>query len=76
MSYTDPSGARHEESDFTSYDHSSAETDHGFAAEGSESASSSDFHQLDAIRAQLGSAFSSMTAVNGGGTAELGVASN
>ncbi|MFF5231807.1 hypothetical protein [Dactylosporangium sp. NPDC000521] len=76
VSYTDASGATYQESDFTSYDHSAAETDHVFAAEGSETASSSEFHQLDAIRAQLDSAFTSMTAVNGGGTAELGVASN
>ncbi|GAA1524716.1 hypothetical protein GCM10009827_046650 [Dactylosporangium maewongense] len=79
VSYTDASGAQYQESDFTSYDHSAAETDHVFAAEGSESASSSEFHQLDAIQARLDSAFTSMTEINGGnggGTAELGVASN
>ncbi|WP_344503257.1 hypothetical protein, partial [Dactylosporangium maewongense] len=36
VSYTDASGATYQESDFTSYDHSAAETDHVFAAEGSE----------------------------------------
>ncbi|MEU0558414.1 hypothetical protein [Dactylosporangium sp. NPDC006015] len=66
VSYTDPSGARYEESDFTSYDHSSAETDHVFAAEGSESASSSEFHQLEALRAQLDSAFAQATVVQDG----------
>ncbi|MEU0558506.1 hypothetical protein [Dactylosporangium sp. NPDC006015] len=64
VSYTDASGATYQESDFTSYDHSAAETDHVFAAEGSESASSSEFHQLDAIRAQLDSAFSEATVID------------
>ncbi|MGI5181826.1 hypothetical protein ACQEVZ_36545 [Dactylosporangium sp. CA-152071] len=64
VSYTDASGAQYQESDFTSYDHSAAETDHVFAAEGSESASSSEFHQLDAIRAQLDSAFSEATVID------------
>ncbi|MFF5227311.1 hypothetical protein [Dactylosporangium sp. NPDC000521] len=64
VSYTDASGATYQESDFTSYDHSAAETDHVFAAEGSETASSSEFHQLDAIRAQLDSAFSEATVID------------
>ena len=66
VEYSDPSGAHYEESDYTSYDHSAAEADHVFAAEGSESASSSEFHELDALRAQLDSAFASATVVQGG----------
>ncbi|MET7418779.1 hypothetical protein [Dactylosporangium sp. NPDC005555] len=66
VEYTDPSGAHYEETEFTSYDHSAAETDHVFAAEGSESASSSEFHQLDTLRAQLDSAFAQATVVQDG----------
>ncbi|MEV4516965.1 hypothetical protein AB0K00_49435 [Dactylosporangium sp. NPDC049525] len=66
VEYTDPNGGHYEESDFTSYDHSAAETDHVFAAEGSESASSSEFHQLDTLRAQLDTAFAQATVVQDG----------
>ena len=59
--YTNPSGEHYEESDFTSYDHSEAEADHIFAAEGSESASSSEFHQLDALQARFDAAFAEGT---------------
>ncbi|GAA1500897.1 hypothetical protein GCM10009827_008200 [Dactylosporangium maewongense] len=65
VSYTDPSGVQYEESDYTSYDHSAAETDHVFAAEGSESASSSEFHELEALQARLDSAFASSTQISG-----------
>ncbi|MFF5226346.1 hypothetical protein [Dactylosporangium sp. NPDC000521] len=67
VSYTDASGATYQESDFTSYDHSAAETDHVFAAEGSESASSSEFHELEALQARLDSAFGSATELHTGG---------
>jgi hypothetical protein len=66
VEYTDPNGAQYEESDYTSYDHSAAETDHVFAAEGSESASSSEFHELNALRTQLDAAFASATVVQDG----------
>ena len=66
VEYTDPNGAHYEESDYTSYDHSAAETDHIFAAEGSESASSSEFSQIDALRAQLDTAFAQATVVQDG----------
>ena len=66
VEYSNPSGEHYEESDYTSYDHSAAETDHIFAAEGSESASSSEFHQLDTLRAQLDSAFAQATVVQDG----------
>ena len=61
VEYTDPNGAHYEESDFTSYDHSEAETDHVFAAEGSESYSASEYHELDALQAQISSVFASAT---------------
>ncbi|MEV4136064.1 hypothetical protein AB0J72_28325 [Dactylosporangium sp. NPDC049742] len=82
VSYTDPSGAHYEESDFTSYDHSSAEQDHVFAAEGSESSHQAELSTLDSLREQLDSAFTSLTEghIGGGdpeaGSAGLGVASN
>jgi hypothetical protein len=74
-----PDGGHYEESDYTSYDHSAAETDHVFAAEGSESSHTAEYSELDALQARLDSAFASATEVHGGyggGAAELGVASN
>jgi hypothetical protein len=81
VQYTGADGSQYAESDFTSYDHNEAQADHVFAAEGSESASSSEFHQLDALQAQLDSAFTSATELHtdgegAGGAAGLGVASN
>ena len=61
VEYSNPSGEHYEESDFTSYDHSAAESDHVFAAEGSESSHQAEFSQLDALQAQLDSAFSEAT---------------
>ena len=53
VEYTGADGSHYAESDFTSYDHS--------AAEGSESASSSEFHQLDALQARFDAAFAEGT---------------
>ena len=64
VEYSDPSGAHYEESDYTSYDHSAAETDHVFAAEGSEQYHASEWSELDALRHQLDSAFASATEIN------------
>ena len=50
VEYSDPSGEHYEESDYTSYDHCAAETDHVFAAEGSESVAAAEFHELDALQ--------------------------
>ena len=61
VEYSDPNGAHYEESDFTSYDHSAAETDHVFAAEGSENYSASEFHELDALQARFDAAFAEGT---------------
>ena len=66
VEYTGADGSHYAESDFTSYDHSAAEADHVFAAEGSESASYSEFSQIDALRAQLDTAFAQATVVQGG----------
>src|ERR1043165_4257210 len=57
LEYSNPTGEHYEESDFTSYDHSAAESDHVFAAEGSESSHQAEFSQLDALQAQLDSSF-------------------
>jgi hypothetical protein len=76
VEYSNPSGEHYEESDFTSYDHNEAATDHVFAAEGSESASSSEFGQLDALQHELDTSFASATELHTGGAGELGVASN
>ena len=76
VEYSNPSGEHYEESDFTSYDHNEAETDHVFAAEGSESSHASEYDQLDALQARFDSVFASATEINtGGGAAELGTAS-
>ncbi|GAA3252179.1 hypothetical protein ACFO1B_44300 [Dactylosporangium siamense] len=64
VEYSNPDGAHYEESDFTSYDHSAAESDHVFAAEGSESSHQAEFSQLDALQAQLDSAFSQATVID------------
>ncbi len=52
VEYTNPNGAHYEESDYTSYEHSAAETDHIFAAEGSESSHTAEYSQLDALQAR------------------------
>jgi hypothetical protein len=64
VEYSNPGGEHYEESDFTSYDHSAAESDHVFAAEGSESSHQAEFSQLDALQAQLDSAFSEATVID------------
>ena len=61
VEYDNPAGAHYEESNFTSYDHNAAETDHVFAAEGSESSHTSEYSELDALQARLDSAFASAT---------------
>jgi len=61
VEYSNPSGEHYEESDYTSYDHSAAEADHVFAAEGSESSHTSEYSELDALQARLDSAFASAT---------------
>ena len=76
VEYDNPNGAHYEEQDYTSYDHSAAEADHVFAAEGSESSHTAEYSELDALQARLDTAFASATQINGGDAAELSVASN
>ena len=77
VEYSNPSGEHYEESDFTSYDHSEAEADHIFAAEGTESSPSSGVPPARRPAGALDAAFASATELhNGGGAGELGVASN
>ncbi|MDG6106521.1 hypothetical protein Daura_26830 [Dactylosporangium aurantiacum] len=76
VEFTGADGSHYAEQDFTSYDHAAAESDHVFAAEGSESSSSSAFAQLDALQHQLDSSFASATELHTDGQGELGVASN
>ncbi|MET7424198.1 hypothetical protein [Dactylosporangium sp. NPDC005555] len=64
VEYTNPDGAHYAESSFTSYDHSAAESDHVFAAEGSESSHQAEFSQLEALQARLDSAFSEATVID------------
>ena len=64
VEYTGADGSHYEESDFTSYDHSAAESDHVFAAEGSESSHQAEFSQLDALQARLDSAFAEATVID------------
>jgi hypothetical protein len=73
VEYDNPNGAHYEEQDYTSYDHSAAETDHVFAAEGSESSHQAEFSNLDALRQQFDTAFASGTEYHGG-EAALGAA--
>jgi hypothetical protein len=64
VQYDSPDGGHYEESDYTSYDHSAAETDHVFAAEGSEQYHASEWNELDALHHQLDTAFASATELN------------
>ena len=64
VEYSNPNGAHYEESNFTSYDHSAAESDHVFAAEGSESSHQAEFSQLDALQTQLDAAFAEATVID------------
>jgi hypothetical protein len=67
VEYSDPNGAHYEESDYTSYDHSAAETDHVFAAEGSESSHKAEYSELDALRERFDTQFVEGTEYHGGG---------
>jgi Cu2+-containing amine oxidase len=61
-----PGGGHYEQTDYTSYDHSAAETDHVFAAEGSESSHQAEFSELDALRERFDTAFAEGTEFHGG----------
>ena len=77
VEYDNPGGSHYESTDYTNYDHDQAESDHIFAAEGSEQSHSAEFSELDALRERLDTAFESGTVLETGGdhAAELGPAS-
>jgi hypothetical protein len=66
VEYDNPAGAHYEESDYTSYDHSAAETDHVFAAEGSESSHQAEYSELDALREKFDAQFVEGSQYHGG----------
>ncbi|MDG6107366.1 hypothetical protein Daura_50120 [Dactylosporangium aurantiacum] len=61
VEFTGADGSHYAEQDFTSYDHSAAETDSVFAAEGSESYDASQFHELEALQARFDAGFAEGT---------------
>ncbi|MER7274806.1 hypothetical protein ABT369_10145 [Dactylosporangium sp. NPDC000244] len=70
-------GSRYESTDFTNYSNDSETSDSVFAAEGSESAHSADFSQLDAMQARFESTFAEGTQLSmGPGDSGLSIASN
>ena len=77
VQFTGADGSHYAEQDFTSYDNTSAESDHVFAAEGEEHASSSEYDQLDQLQARMESAFAETTQLHtDGGGGAYGVASH
>ncbi|GAA0743877.1 hypothetical protein Drose_18095 [Dactylosporangium roseum] len=66
VQWTDGNGASYSETDYTNYNHSAAETDHVFAAEGSESSYTAEYDELDELRARFDAAFVEGTAFHGG----------
>jgi hypothetical protein len=77
VEYDAPSTAHYEQDNFTHYNHDAAETDHVFAAEGSENSHQADSSELDALAQRFDASFASGTELHAdGGSAGLGVASN
>ncbi|GGM85698.1 hypothetical protein ACFFX1_29515 [Dactylosporangium sucinum] len=74
VEFEDPSGARYEETEFTNYSHDQYDSNHIFAAEGSESAHTAQFVELDALREQFASNFEAGTVFQGD-AGQLGAAS-
>ncbi|MEV8516588.1 hypothetical protein [Dactylosporangium sp. NPDC051484] len=75
VEFTGADGSHYESTDFTSYSHDSTVSDSVFAAQGSESAHSAQFSELDALRAKLESGFAQGTQISGGGPG-LSITSN
>ncbi|WP_433041070.1 hypothetical protein [Dactylosporangium sp. CS-033363] len=70
-------GSRYESTDFTNYSNDSESSDSVFAAQGSESAHSAEFSQLDALQARFDSAFAEGTQLSTGpGDSGLSIASS
>ncbi|MET7398491.1 hypothetical protein ABZS66_33895 [Dactylosporangium sp. NPDC005572] len=70
-----PDGTHYEEQEFTNYSNDSYDSNHIFAAEGSESSHEAQFSELDALRQSFASEFAQGTEFHGG-EGQLGVASN
>ena len=75
VEYDSPKGEHFEQTDYTNYNHSEAEADHVFAAEGSESSHVAEYDELDALRERFDASFVEGTQYHGGG-AELSAVSN
>ncbi|MET7403253.1 hypothetical protein ABZS66_58230 [Dactylosporangium sp. NPDC005572] len=71
-----PDGARYEETNFTNYSNDQFDSNHIFAAEGSESGHEAQFSELDALRQSFDSSFAEGTELHTDGGGQLGVASN
>ncbi|WP_238015875.1 hypothetical protein KZZ52_04435 [Dactylosporangium sp. AC04546] len=75
VEYDSPDGAHYEEQNFTNYSNDSYDSNHIFAAEGSEESHQSQFAELDALRESFASEHAQATEFHGG-AGQLGVASN
>ncbi|GAA2372641.1 hypothetical protein [Dactylosporangium salmoneum] len=67
VEFTGADGSRYESTDFTNYSNDSESSDSVFAAQGSESAHTADFSQLDALQARFETDFAEGTQYNVGG---------
>jgi hypothetical protein len=68
-------GAHFESDNYTTYNHDAAESDHVFAAEGSEQSHEAEFSELDALKERFDAEFASGTVIETGHpSAELGPA--
>ncbi|WP_190252519.1 hypothetical protein, partial [Dactylosporangium sucinum] len=68
-------GSHYAEQEFTNYSNDQYDSNHVFAAEGSESSHQAEFAQLDALREEFDSKFAEGTVIEGGNpAAELGPA--
>ncbi|MFG2045216.1 hypothetical protein [Dactylosporangium sp. NPDC048998] len=66
VEFTGADGSHFESTDYTEYSHDSMESDSVFAAQGSESAHSAEFSELDALRARFETNFAQGTQISGG----------
>ncbi|MFI5915327.1 hypothetical protein [Dactylosporangium sp. NPDC051541] len=66
VEYEGADGSRFESTDYTNYSHDTEESDHVFAAQGSESSHSAEFSELDALRASFDSSFAQGTQLSTG----------
>ncbi|WP_238015872.1 hypothetical protein KZZ52_04455 [Dactylosporangium sp. AC04546] len=74
VEFDSPDGTHYEEQNFTNYSNDSYDSNHIFAAEGSESSHEAQFSEMDALREQFASKFEAGTVFQGD-AGELGAAS-